>query len=125
MIFLGVGKEDSESDARRLADKITGLRIFSNEDGRFDLSLADVKGDALVVSQFTLYADCGKGRRPDFTSAGAPVESKRLYEHFTGLLKGMGIPVSTGEFGAHMEVEIINDGPVTIWLDSKGPGVRE
>ncbi len=120
VILLGVAIGDKHEDAVRLADKIAGLRIFSNADGKFDYSLLDIKGEALVVSQFTLYADCAKGRRPDFTAAAPPDIAKKLYEEFTALLKEKGIPVQTGEFAAHMEVEIINSGPVTIMLDTAG-----
>lgn len=118
VIFLGVGSKDSETDARKLADKCAQLRVFSNDKGKFDLSLLDVKGEALVVSQFTLYGDCRKGRRPDFMAAMAPGRAESLYESFVNDLKGLGVRVKTGEFGAHMEVELINDGPVTLWIDT-------
>ena len=119
VILLGVGEGDTEKDADFLADKTANLRIFSNSEGKFDHSLLDVKGEALVVSQFTLYGDATKGRRPDFTKAAKPPEADRLYGHFVGLLSAKGIPVKTGVFAAEMTVEIINDGPVTIWLDSR------
>ncbi|HAF94705.1 MAG: D-tyrosyl-tRNA(Tyr) deacylase [Elusimicrobia bacterium GWC2_51_8] len=119
VVFLGVGKDDDESDARLLADKTANLRIFSNTEGKFDLSLLDIKGEALVVSQFTLYGDASKGRRPDFGSAARPEKAMPLYEHFHLCLKGLGIAVKTGVFAAEMEVALVNDGPVTIWLDSK------
>jgi len=122
VVFLGVGKDDNESDARLLAEKTANLRIFSNAEGKFDLSLLDIKGEALVVSQFTLYGDASKGRRPDFTKAAKPEEANRLYNYFTKALNAQGVPVKTGVFGADMEVEIINDGPVTIWLDSEDRG---
>ena len=118
-VLLGVGTGDTEADADALAEKTAHLRIFSNSDGKFDLSLLDTKGEALVVSQFTLYGDASKGRRPDFTGAARPLEAEKIYEYFVGRLKDTGIAVKTGIFGAHMTVEIINDGPVTIWLDSR------
>ena len=119
VVLLGVGKDDAETDADLLAEKTANLRIFPNEAGKFDRSLLDIKGEALVVSQFTLYGDASKGRRPDFTAAAAPAEADRLYNNFVGALQARGLPVKTGVFAADMEVEIINDGPVTIWLDSK------
>ena len=119
VVLLGVGKDDAETDADLLAEKTANLRIFPNEAGKFDRSLLDIKGEALVVSQFTLYGDASKGRRPDFTAAAAPAEADRLYNNFVGPLQARGLPVKTGVFAADMEVEIINDGPVTIWLDSK------
>jgi len=119
VVLLGVGGGDTEADADFLAEKTANLRVFSNAEGKFDLSLLDVKGEALVVSQFTLYGDASKGRRPDFTAAAKPAEASRLYEHFAARLKEKGVPVKTGVFAADMEVEIINDGPVTIWLDTK------
>lgn len=118
LIFIGVGKDDDESGARILAEKVANLRIFS-PGGKFDLSLLDIKGEALVVSQFTLYGDASKGRRPDFASAAGPEQAIPLYEHFVGCLKNLGIPVKTGVFAAEMEVELVNDGPVTIWLNTK------
>ena len=117
VILVGVAKGDSGVDAAWLADKTAALRIFSNEEGKFDYSLLDIRGEALVVSQFTLYADCRKGRRPDFTLAGAPGEAEKLYKEFAQGLRDKGIAVKTGEFGARMEVEIVNDGPVTILLE--------
>ena len=103
---------------RRLADKIVNLRIFANEAGKFDKSLLDVQGEALVVSQFTLYGDLKKGRRPDFTGAAAPDKAKPLYEKFVEIFKGIGVRVKTGEFAAHMAVDSVNDGPVTLWMDT-------
>jgi len=120
VVLLGVGAGDAEADADLLAEKTANLRVFSNAAGKFDHSLKDVKGEALVISQFTLYGDASKGRRPDFTAAARPAEAARLYEYFITALRGKGVPVKTGIFAADMEVEIINDGPVTIWLDSKG-----
>jgi len=118
VLFLGVGEGDTEADADFLAVKTANLRVFSNAEGKFDHSVLDVKGEALVVSQFTLYADASGGRRPDFTKAAKPAEADRLYMYFVKTLAALGVPVKTGVFGADMEVEIINDGPVTIWLDS-------
>lgn len=118
VIFLGVGSKDLEPDAQKLAEKCARLRIFSNEKGKFDCSLLDIQGSALTVSQFTLYGDCRKGRRPDFAAAMAPQQAKLLYERFVENLRGLGIRTETGEFGAHMEVELINDGPVTLWIDT-------
>lgn len=118
-VLLGVGEGDAEKDAEFLADKTANLRIFSNAEGKFDHSLLDVGGEALVVSQFTLYGDAAKGRRPDFTRAARPDEARRLYEYFVKRLSEKGIKVKTGVFAAHMTVEIMNDGPVTIWLDSR------
>ncbi len=121
VVLLGVGGGDTEADAAALAAKTARLRIFSNAGGKFDHSLLDVKGEALVISQFTLYGDASKGRRPDFTSAAAPAEAARLYEYYAESLRAEGVPVKTGVFGADMEVEIINDGPVTILLDTRRP----
>lgn len=119
-VLLGVGEGDTEKEAEFLADKTANLRIFSNGEGKFDHSLLDVGGEALVVSQFTLYGDARKGRRPDFTGAAKPADALRLYEHFVKCLRDKGVEVKTGVFAAHMTVEIINDGPVTIWLDTRG-----
>ena len=119
LIYLGVGQGDTPQRCRKLAEKTAGLRIFSNAEGKFDKSLLDEKGEALVVSQFTLYANAKGGRRPDFTSAAGPQEAKALYERFCADLASLGIPVKTGEFAAHMAVESLNDGPVTIWLDTE------
>src|SRR5271157_2446121 len=118
VIFLGVGSEDSVLEAQKLAEKCARLRVFSNEGGKFDFSLLDVQGEALVISQFTLYGDCRKGRRPEFTAAMAPAQAKPLYERFAETLRGLGVHVQTGEFRAHMEVELLNDGPVTLWIDT-------
>jgi len=118
LVLLGVGKADDEAHARRLADRVAGLRAFADDNGKMNLSVKDVKGSALVVSQFTLMADCQSGRRPSFTPAAPPAEAMRLYEYFTEQLQGLGVPVQTGEFGAHMDVALVNDGPVTFWLDS-------
>jgi D-tyrosyl-tRNA(Tyr) deacylase len=118
-VLLGVGRGDDAETAARLAAKIARLRIFENENGKFDLSLLDTGGAALVVSQFTLIADSKrqKGTRPDFSKAARPEVAEPLYEHFCQALRGLGVHVETGVFGARMVVEIINDGPVTIILD--------
>ena len=115
-VLVGVAEEDGEGDAIRLADKVAHLRIFENEHGKFDLSLLDTHGDALVVSQFTLIADSKRqrGTRPDFSKAAPPKKAKPLYEAFCDVLEAEGVDVSRGVFGAHMEVELLNDGPVTI-----------
>lgn len=117
LVLLGIGHTDTESQAEYLADKISNLRIFENEAKKMNLSLLDLKGEALVVSQFTLYADTEKGRRPAFTDAALPNIAERLVTRFADLLVAKGVPTQTGEFGAHMVVEINNDGPVTIWLE--------
>jgi D-tyrosyl-tRNA(Tyr) deacylase len=116
-VLLGVARSDDADAAERLAGRIARLRIFENEDGRFDRSLLDVAGEALVVSQFTLIADTAKGNRPSFTDAAPPEEAEPLYERFCAALRGLGVGVATGVFGARMAVEIVNDGPVTIVLD--------
>ena len=115
-VLLGVARGDSEADAERLAATIARLRIFADEAGRFDRSLVDVGGSALVVSQFTLLADTTKGNRPSFTAAAAPELAEPLYERFCAALRGHGVPVEQGVFGAAMAVELVNDGPVTIVL---------
>jgi len=117
VILLGIGQEDGEEQATYLAEKIANLRIFEDEQGKTNLSLLDVEGEAIVVSQFTLYADTRKGRRPSFIYAGAPEMAEPLVDRFAELLRGHGVPTQTGQFGAHMLVEINNDGPVTIWLE--------
>jgi D-tyrosyl-tRNA(Tyr) deacylase len=118
-VLLGVARADAEAEAERLAGRVARLRIFENEDGRFDRSLLDVGGDALVISQFTLIADSKrqKGTRPDFSGAAPREQAERLYEAFCAALRDHGVPVKTGVFGARMVVEIVNDGPVTIVLD--------
>jgi D-tyrosyl-tRNA(Tyr) deacylase len=117
-VLLGVAIGDGEEDAERLAGKVARLRIFENPDGRFDLSLLDVGGEALVVSQFTLIADTRKGNRPSFAGAAAPDVAEALYERFCDVLRAEGVPVQTGVFGARMQVALVNDGPVTIILDA-------
>lgn len=118
LILLGVGHEDTEAQADKLWSKILKMRIFEDENGKTNLSLADVEGKVLVVSQFTLYANCKKGNRPSFTGAGAPDEANRLYEYFASLVRRDLGEVETGSFGAMMSVELLNDGPFTIWLDT-------
>jgi len=118
VVLLGVADEDCENDAEYLADKIVNLRIFSDDQSKFNLSTLKVNGELLVISQFTLLADTRKGRRPSFTSAAPPEKAETLYNYFIMRLKQTGLKVETGEFGAHMMVEILNDGPVTIMLDS-------
>jgi D-tyrosyl-tRNA(Tyr) deacylase len=117
VVLLGIGHNDGAEQAAFLAEKIANLRIFEDEQGKTNLSLLDVKGEAIVVSQFTLYADTRKGRRPSFTDAALPEVAKPLVEQFVEMLRGHGVPTQTGQFGAHMSVEIHNDGPVTIWLE--------
>jgi D-tyrosyl-tRNA(Tyr) deacylase len=116
-VLLGVARDDTAAQAERLAGKVARLRIFENEEGRFDRSLLDVGGAALVVSQFTLIADTAKGNRPSFAEAAPPEQADALYERFCDELRGLGVPVETGVFGARMGVELVNDGPVTIVLD--------
>ena len=120
LILLGVGHEDTEAQADKLWSKISKLRIFDDAEGKTNLSLADIKGDVLVVSQFTLYANCKKGNRPSFTQAGVPDEANRLYEYFVSLARADEnvATVGTGEFGADMQVALVNHGPFTIWLDT-------
>jgi D-aminoacyl-tRNA deacylase len=117
LILLGVGHGDGEEQAKFLAEKIANLRVFEDEQGKTNLSILDVKGEAIVVSQFTLYADTRKGRRPSFIDAALPEVAEPLVSRFAELLRGHGVSTQTGKFGAHMEVEIHNDGPVTIWLE--------
>ena len=118
LVLVGVADTDTEVDAERLAVKVARLRVFENEDGRFDRSLLDMAGSALVVSQFTLLGDTLKGNRPSFTAAAPSEQAEPHYERFCEALRTMGVPVETGVFGARMEVELANDGPVTIVLDS-------
>ena len=117
LILLGVGHGDGEKHAKFLAEKIANLRIFEDDQGKTNLSILDVKGEAIVVSQFTLYADARKGRRPSFTDAALPDVAAPLVDRFADLLREQGVPTQTGKFGAHMDVEIHNDGPVTVWLE--------
>ncbi len=119
VILLGVQKDDSEADADFLVNKISGLRIFNDDNDKMNLSIKDVDGSALVISQFTLCGDTKKGRRPSFINAAAPEEGNRLYEYFMAELEKEGVPVQSGQFGALMDVELVNNGPVTFVLDSK------
>ncbi len=120
LILLGVGSEDTADDVRFLADKCAHLRIFEDEHGKMNRSLMEVGGEAMVISQFTLYGDTRKGRRPSFVDAADPEIARTYYEKFVEVLRGLGVLVKTGEFGAHMEVELCNDGPVTLMLESPG-----
>lgn len=117
VVLLGIGHGDGEQQVAFLAEKVANLRIFEDEQGKTNLSVLDVQGEAIVVSQFTLYADSRKGRRPSFTDAALPDRAEPLVTRFVKLLRGHGVPTQTGQFGAHMLVEIHNDGPVTIWLE--------
>lgn len=118
LILLGVGQNDTAKEAEWLADKVVHLRIFEDEAGKLNLSLLDVGGSALVVSQFTLFGDCKKGRRPSFTGAARPELAVPLYDHFVARLKSVLPRVETGVFQTHMDVSLVNDGPVTLWLDT-------
>lgn len=118
LVLLGVAPEDTPAEALYLARKIVGLRVFSDENDKMNLALADVGGKLLVVSQFTLYADCRKGKRPNFTGAAGGEQANELYEYFVDCCRGLGVETQTGAFGADMKVELLNDGPVTILLDT-------
>jgi D-tyrosyl-tRNA(Tyr) deacylase len=118
LVLLGIEREDTKDDADYICQKIAGLRIFEDEAGKMNLSLADVSGEVLLISQFTLLGDCRKGRRPSFTGAMLPKEAEALYEYCAASLKAAGIPVKTGRFGADMQIGLVNDGPVTMLLDS-------
>ncbi len=118
LILLGVGPEDGEAQCRRLAEKALGLRVFSDEQGKMNLGLEQIGGEVLVVSQFTLYGNCRKGRRPSFVAAAPPELGNALYERFLELCREMGFAPQHGRFGADMQVESVNDGPVTLWLDT-------
>ena len=124
LIFLGVAPADDEFVAAGLAAKVAGLRIFADAEGLTNLSIGEVGGSALVVSQFTLYADTRRGRRPSFIGAAGPVVGERLYEVFCEILASNGIHVEQGRFGAEMDVELVNDGPFTVWLDSVELGIE-
>lgn len=124
LVLLGVGTKDAEADADALAAKVSKLRIFADDEGRMNRSLLDVDGEALVVSQFTLFADARKGNRPSYVRAAPPERADELYRRFCEALTGTGVPVATGAFRASMEVELVNDGPVTIWLDGDDLGGR-
>ncbi len=119
LVLLGVGKGDEDTDARWMADKICDLRVFADHEDKVNLSLHDVGGELLAVSQFTLYADCRKGRRPSFINAAPPELGERLYETFIAAVGTRGIRISTGQFGAQMQVALVNDGPFTLLLDSQ------
>jgi D-tyrosyl-tRNA(Tyr) deacylase len=119
LVLLGVGREDDESDVRYLAQKTAGLRIFEDEQGRMNRSVSDIGGAVLVVSQFTLYGDCRKGRRPGFSDAAPPQRADSLYQDYVAQLQALGLTVATGVFQADMKVSLVNDGPVTFLLDSK------
>ena len=118
LVLLGVSESDSQEDVNWIAGKIAGLRVFEDNGGQMNLALADVGGAVLVVSQFTLYGDCRKGRRPSFVAAARPEKARALYQSVVAELKGQGVRVETGTFQAHMDVELLNDGPVTLLLDS-------
>jgi D-tyrosyl-tRNA(Tyr) deacylase len=119
MVLLGVGREDTSESAKYLAEKTAHLRIFPDDEGKMNRSLVDAGGTALVVSQFTLYGDTRGGRRPGFSRAAAPEDANRLYEEYVAALRGIGVRVETGIFQTHMDVELVNDGPVTILMDSE------
>ncbi len=119
LVFLGVGKEDGDKDLDYMVDKIIGLRIFEDENDKMNLSLQDIGGEILVISQFTLYGDARKGKRPSFTDSGDPLVGEKMYLEFLDKVQEKGIKTEKGEFGADMKVSLINDGPVTILLDSK------
>lgn len=117
-VLVGVGQGDSDADATSLAEKVTTLRIFEDEAGKMNRSLLDVGGALLAVSQFTLYGDTSKGRRPSFVGAMEPVRANELFEAFCAAARNLGVTVATGRFRTHMSVELVNDGPVTLWLDT-------
>lgn len=119
LILLAVGKEDTEKDVAYMAEKLVGLRVFSDEEGKMNKSLLDMGGEAIVVSQFTLYGDVKKGKRPGFDGAAPPEMGDRLYQQVVARMRELGVPTGTGVFGAHMEVELCNDGPVTILISSQ------
>lgn len=119
LILLGVGEGDTQADAAYLAEKTVNLRVFEDAEGKMNRSLLDENGQALVVSQFTLYGDCRKGRRPSFSQAAAPELGEKLYKDYCAQIKGYGIAVQQGRFGASMQVSLVNDGPVTLLLDSR------
>ncbi len=119
LVLLSVDEQDTETDIQYTADKIIGLRIFNDSEGKFNLSLEDVHGEMLVVSQFTLHGDCRRGRRPSFSTSARPEKAEPYYQKFVEIVRSKGIHVETGIFGAHMLVSLINDGPVTILVDSK------
>jgi D-tyrosyl-tRNA(Tyr) deacylase len=117
-VFLGIGKDDGQANVDQLADKIKNLRIFADENGKMNLSVEEVREEVLVVSQFTLYADCRKGNRPSFSDAAPPDQAEKLYEYFVRRLRGAGLTVATGQFKARMDVTLVNDGPVTFIVEN-------
>jgi D-tyrosyl-tRNA(Tyr) deacylase len=119
VVLLGIGHDDGEDEVNWLAEKIVGLRVFEDSAGKMNLSLADVTGGMLVVSQFTLFGDCRKGRRPSFTGAAPPETAERLYKSFVAAVRRAGVEVGTGKFREHMLVSLVNDGPVTLWIDTQ------
>lgn len=125
LVLLGVAKEDSESDAQHMVDKLIGLRIFSDAEGKMNRSIIDIGGQLLIVSQFTLLGDTSKGRRPGFDRAATPERALALYEQVIGMVRNRGIHAETGRFGAHMRVSLENDGPVTFLLDSRTPCIEK
>lgn len=118
VVLLGVAETDTDAEAEKLAQKTVDLRIFEDDEGKMNRSLLESGGQMLVISQFTLLADCRKGRRPSFTAAAGPDEADRLYQVFTSAVQKKGVQTANGQFQAHMQVELVNDGPVTIWLDT-------
>jgi D-tyrosyl-tRNA(Tyr) deacylase len=124
LVLLAVAPSDDEFVAAALAARVVGLRIFPDDAGKTNLALGDVGGSALVVSQFTLYADARRGRRPSFIGAAGPEQGEKLYESFCDAVAASGVPVARGRFGAHMDVELVNDGPFTVWLDSEELGIE-
>lgn len=119
VVLLGISSDDDSKDAEYLADKVINLRVFEDADGKMNLSLRDVAGALLIISQFTLYGDCRKGRRPSFTKAAPPDKAEALYEEFVNICRQKGVKVETGQFQANMQVELVNDGPVTLVIKSK------
>jgi D-tyrosyl-tRNA(Tyr) deacylase len=118
VILLGIGQGDTKDQASQLVEKIVNLRIFEDDHGKMNRSILEIQGEAIVVSQFTLYADTRRGRRPSFTEAASPYAARPLVDHFAQLMSKAGVPTQTGEFAAMMKVELVNDGPVTIWLET-------
>ncbi|MFC1807628.1 D-aminoacyl-tRNA deacylase [Candidatus Omnitrophota bacterium] len=118
-VFVGIGVDDNDEDIRKLAEKLVNLRIFEDDAGKMNLNLAQAKGEVLSVPQFTLFADTSRGNRPGFELSAKPDRARILWEEFNSLLKSLGAEVKKGVFGSHMDIELVNDGPVTIWLDSK------
>ena len=118
LVLVGIGQEDGEEEVVQMVEKLVGLRIFQDDEGKMNRSLLDMQGEMLVVSQFTLWGDCRKGRRPSFTSAAEPELAERLYERFVERVAGQGVHVATGQFAAQMDVALVNDGPVTLVLES-------